>query len=97
MRRAACLLFILLAGAADPLLAAGSMDTGGARQGFNGIAVSIFLLFIAQLFNLQVVQGTRFVAAAEGNRTKEINIPAPRGIILDRNGTVLARNVAQGQ
>lgn len=47
MRRAACLLFILLAGAADPLLAAGSMDTGGARQGFNGIAVSIFLLFIA--------------------------------------------------
>ncbi|MFN2199048.1 MAG: penicillin-binding transpeptidase domain-containing protein, partial [Anaerolineales bacterium] len=54
----------------------------------------VFLLFIAQLFNLQVVQGTRYVAAAEGNRTKEINIPAPRGIILDRNGTVLARNVA---
>jgi penicillin-binding protein 2 len=59
-----------------------------------GAIALVFIGFIVQLFNLQVVQGPDYVAAAENNRTQEINIPAPRGIILDRNGTVLASNIA---
>jgi penicillin-binding protein 2 len=54
----------------------------------------VFLLFMAQLFNLQILQGTNYIVAAEDNRTSVLNIPAPRGIILDRNGTILARNIA---
>jgi penicillin-binding protein 2 len=54
----------------------------------------VFLVFTLQLFILQVIEGSRYVVAAEDNRTTEINIPAPRGIILDRNGTILARNIA---
>lgn len=54
----------------------------------------IFLLFIFQLFNYQIIQGPRYVVAAEDNRQQDINIPAPRGVIQDRNGTVLARNIA---
>ena len=33
-------------------------------------------------------------AQADDNRTRQISEPAPRGIIYDRNGAILARNVA---
>jgi penicillin-binding protein 2 len=59
-----------------------------------GAVALVFLIFIAQLFNLQVIQGNNYLVAAEDNRTDTLNIAAPRGIILDRNGTVLARNIA---
>ncbi|RMF41251.1 MAG: hypothetical protein D6755_12820, partial [Anaerolineae bacterium] len=61
------------------------------------IALFIFLVFgiyTLRLYILQVTRGPEFVARAAENRTQEINIQAPRGIITDRNGTVLARNVA---
>ena len=35
-----------------------------------------------------------YVARADENRITEINIPTQRGVIYDRNGFVLARNVA---
>lgn len=60
----------------------------------SGAVALVFILFVLQLFNLQVMQGSRYVAAAVDNYEDEINLPAPRGIIMDRNGTILARNVA---
>ncbi len=54
----------------------------------------VLLIFIARLFDLQIVRYDEWVAQANENRVEEINIPAPRGAIYDRNGTVLARNVA---
>lgn len=60
-----------------------------------GLVFGIVLaIFFSQLVNLQVLEGAIYVSAAENNRTLTINTAAPRGIILDRNGTVLARNVA---
>lgn len=56
-----------------------------------GIAFSIFFI---RLFFLQVVQADSWSAEAAENSTKEFNLPALRGIILDRNGVILARNVA---
>lgn len=54
----------------------------------------IFLLAgIARLFDLQLIRGSYFQALAEGNRIRRIPIKAARGEILDRNGTVLARNI----
>lgn len=58
-----------------------------------GLAL-IFLWFILRLFTLQVIEGSVYTALAENNRTNTINIPALRGIITDRNNSVLARNVA---
>ena len=51
-------------------------------------------LFIARLFSLQVLQYDEWLARAEENRVEELNLPAPRGAIFDRNGVVLARNIA---
>ncbi|GAG86546.1 unnamed protein product, partial [marine sediment metagenome] len=53
----------------------------------------IFLIFSVRLLSLQVFQADSWVAKAEDNSTKEFNLPSLRGIILDRNDVVLARNV----
>ena len=47
----------------------------------------------ARLVYLQLLQGEDFDALARENRESKINIPSPRGIITDRNGVLLARNV----
>jgi penicillin-binding protein 2 len=54
----------------------------------------VFLIYLGVLFNLQVREGKEWVALAEENRISEINLPTQRGIILDRNGYILARNIA---
>jgi len=53
----------------------------------------IFLIYIFRLFSLQVLQVEDWVARAEENRVEVLNLPATRGIIVDRNGIVLARNI----
>jgi penicillin-binding protein 2 len=58
------------------------------------VLISVGAIFIWRLFNLQILNGLTYVAQAESNRTQLISVPAPRGIIYDRNGTLLARNVA---
>ena len=49
-------------------------------------------MFVARLFSLQVLQNEVWEARAQENRIEELNLRAPRGVIYDRNGVVLARN-----
>ncbi|MDB5102020.1 MAG: penicillin-binding protein [Cyanobacteria bacterium RYN_339] len=46
----------------------------------------------ARLANLQLAQGDKFLKQAEGNRLRIIPHLAPRGVIRDRHGRVLASN-----
>jgi penicillin-binding protein 2 len=46
-----------------------------------------------RLFYLQIVQGGQFAAMSEGNRTSVEAIPSARGLIYDRNGVDLVKNV----
>jgi penicillin-binding protein 2 len=55
--------------------------------------VSVFAVFIVRLFFLQVVQGEYYLALAEGNRMDWVYVPSSRGVIYDRNGVLLARNM----
>ena len=50
--------------------------------------------FLFRLINLQVLEGSIWTARAIDNYTDEVSLPAPRGIIYDRNGYILARNLA---
>lgn len=59
-----------------------------------GLVLVIFGYYVFKLFNYQIVQGANFLAQANDNRTLEISLPTQRGIIYDRNGYVLARNIA---
>lgn len=64
------------------------------RIAFFGIAVTVvFGIYLLRLYNLQITQYSSYLEQADKNRTVEINLPAQRGIIYDRNGVVLARNI----
>ena len=63
------------------------------RIGFAGFAVLVaFALLFARFFQLQVVQHDAYASKAEDNRISIVPIAPNRGLILDRNGVVLARN-----
>lgn len=46
-----------------------------------------------RLFYLTGVEGGRYKELSSGNRVREIRIPAPRGVIYDRNRIPLVRNI----
>jgi penicillin-binding protein 2 len=63
------------------------------RVGVAGIAVLVaFALLFARFFHLQVLQHATYASKAEENRISIVPIAPNRGLILDRNGVVLARN-----
>ncbi|HEX2698508.1 MAG TPA: penicillin-binding transpeptidase domain-containing protein, partial [Anaerolineales bacterium] len=59
-------------------------------------ALILFVLtgLLGRLLSLQVFGSQNWTLRAVDNYTREISSPAPRGIIYDRNGYILARNVA---
>jgi penicillin-binding protein 2 len=56
------------------------------------VAVALFAALFARLYDLQIVGSPEFQVQAEANRVRLVQIPAPRGRILDRNGKVLVDN-----
>lgn len=53
----------------------------------------VFAVFILRLWELQIVKGKSHRELSERNRLRDIYIPAPRGIIYDRNHNPLVNNV----
>jgi len=60
---------------------------------FLGLLMIGFLVLMGRLFELQIIFGNKNRALAEGNRIKREVLPAPRGMIYDRQGKELVRNV----
>lgn len=58
------------------------------------LMAGIFGFFAMRLLDLQVINGKTYVDQATENRISDASTPTQRGIIFDRNGVVLARNVA---
>lgn len=56
------------------------------------IIAMLCLLLIGRLVLLQIVRYDYYLDLSQGNRARLEPIPANRGLILDRNGTVLAEN-----
>ncbi len=57
-----------------------------------GIALAMFSIIFLRLWYLQVLSGDKYTEQAQNNRIRELEIPAPRGLIMDRNGEVLVSN-----
>ncbi|HVF40585.1 MAG TPA: penicillin-binding protein 2 [Gemmatimonadaceae bacterium] len=57
-----------------------------------GIAI-FFVVLLSAFFRTQVLQHEQFVQASLENRLREIPLPAPRGIIYDRKGKIIAENL----
>jgi len=63
------------------------------RLGILGIvAIALFVALFARLWYLQVLSSDSYLEAAEANRIRVVQVEAPRGRILDRDGTVIVDN-----
>ncbi len=64
------------------------------RAGISKIALCVgFVLLVGAFFNTQVLHHQKYVMQSEENRLRPIPLPAPRGIIYDRNGLIIAENL----
>jgi penicillin-binding protein 2 len=59
-----------------------------------GLVLAMFCVLLARFFYLQVLQHDYYHTLAENNRISIVPIIPNRGLILDRNGAVLAHNYA---
>ena len=58
------------------------------------IVLGLFMAtLVVAFFRIQVVGSSAWELRADGNRIRQLPIPAPRGIIFDRDGQILADNV----
>ena len=48
---------------------------------------------VVTFFRAQILEHSKYQLQSESNRLRQIPLPAPRGIITDRNGKILAENV----
>lgn len=64
------------------------------RARASSMAIMIgFVVLVGAFFRTQVLQHRQYVMQSEENRLRPIPLPAPRGIIYDRNGQVIAENL----
>ena len=56
------------------------------------VVVVAFVILIARFAYLQIVQHDYYITRAEDNRISLVPITPNRGVIVDRNGTIMARN-----
>jgi penicillin-binding protein 2 len=54
------------------------------------LSLALFAILFFRLWFLQVLSSDHYALAANGNFVRPVEIAAPRGEILDRNGTILA-------
>lgn len=57
------------------------------------IIIGILLILCFRLWQLQILDGDKYKRLSEDNRLRILKTPAPRGIIYDRNGTPLVKNI----
>jgi penicillin-binding protein 2 len=55
-------------------------------------ALALGILLVA-FFRAQVIEHAEFALQSDDNRLNEVPLPAPRGMILDRNGQVIAESI----
>ena len=54
--------------------------------------IAIHLVLVYRFFELQVLDHEMYTKQAENNRVRAISLPAPRGLILDRNNEIIVDN-----
>jgi len=57
--------------------------------------ITLFLILVGRLYYLQIIKGPSYKGRAEANRIRVVSIEAPRGIIYDRKGQIIADNESQ--
>jgi penicillin-binding protein 2 len=58
-----------------------------------GVLALVMAAFGLAFFRVQVLRSSLYAMQADGNRMREVPLVAPRGIIYDRHGEILAENL----
>ncbi len=79
------------------MAAAERLPESGERQILRVVIFGVVLAFaliaiVARLVDVQLVQGESYAAQARANQIQVIPVAAPRGLIVDKRGTVLVRS-----
>lgn len=70
-----------------------SRDTSAASMLLFRIGIAlVFVIMVGRMFQLQVLRGGDYKTLANENRLVRIETAPPRGVVYDRNGTILVRN-----
>jgi penicillin-binding protein 2 len=56
------------------------------------IVAGVLIVLLSGFFRTQVLKNKELLLQSEGNRLRQIPLPAPRGLIYDRNGKLIADN-----
>lgn len=57
------------------------------------VTVAVFVVLGMAFFRVQVLSSDRYEVQSRENRLRPVTLPAPRGLLTDRHGAVLADNV----
>ncbi|MDO8672557.1 MAG: penicillin-binding protein 2 [Dehalococcoidia bacterium] len=60
---------------------------------FRVFIVLLFAILSGQLWKMQIVEGKNYKQKAELNSVRLLTVPSPRGVVYDRNKTLLVRNI----
>ena len=62
-----------------------------------GIVLVLFIIMVLRLWGLTVIDGKTYAAVVNANQIRTVQVTPPRGLIVDRQGTVLAGNQVETQ
>src|SRR4051812_11376961 len=68
-------------------------DVAKRGRAANFLVAGILLFLLGGFFRTQVLRHANYAMQSETNRLRELPLPAPRGVIFDRNNKVIADNV----
>mgnify|MGYP001437492027 FL=1 len=54
--------------------------------------IFVHFLIIARFFKIQILDNEKYSKRAQSNYVRALSLPAPRGLILDRNGEIIVDN-----
>ena len=60
---------------------------------FRGLTIFVFIVLLGQLWRMQIIEGSRYQRQAENNRLRMLTVAPKRGVVYDRDGTLLVRNL----
>ncbi|MEN8130703.1 MAG: penicillin-binding protein 2 [Pseudomonadota bacterium] len=58
-----------------------------------GFIILLLMLLLGRMIYLQIISHEHFTTRSQDNRVRVVAVPPPRGLILDRNGVLLAENL----
>ena len=59
----------------------------------SGLIAAVIFVLASAFFRTQVLRHAQYTLESEQNRLREVPLPAPRGIIYDRSGQIIAENL----